>query len=281
MSPMLIQKMSPIPTFPIELRIKAGRIPVRWEVRETEGLEIRGTEGKVISKRKTERIFWPRVVETKWGDVKVREIDNPVDLRQELFRLANTNKSEEAALRFLNAVGAWRLSNYGDPAIDVWARGTFASGVVFGHREILRVRVEPVTLAELLSDTEHWYRLLSSLRRNPVVIKSAFKPPSPNSHHNERFLFAIESAALNTLPLSLEWHGKDPYVVVETLCAQELLVAAAWADVASRAEPQVCDRCKTRFTYPRKKKYCLGNCAHLVAQRDYKRRKADEKRKAK
>jgi hypothetical protein len=56
------------------------------------------------------------------------------------------------------------------------------------------------------------------------------------------------------LPVSLGWQGKDPYAVIETISAWELMIAAAWSDVVSRAEEQVCARCGTRFTVAPKEK---------------------------
>jgi len=57
------------------------------------------------------------------------------------------------------------------------------------------------------------------------------------------------------------------------------MIAAACSDVVSRAEKQVCARCGTRFTWPRKKKHCQWECEHLAAVGKYKRKKALEKLK--
>jgi hypothetical protein len=281
MSPIRSQKTAPISTFAIKLWIKAGRIPVRWEVRESHRPEVRDQTGRVVSKKETERLFWPQVEETKWRDVEISEIENPSDLRAELFRMFRTNKTEEAALRFLNKIGAWRLEEVkGDPTAWTWARGTFVSGT-FGRRHTLNAHVVPFTLEELLDETQYWYEILATISSpSKLKAKAAFRRPPPQSASpSELDLFASEAGFTNTLPVSLEWRGPDPHAVIETISAHEMLIASAWADVASQVQTQICARCKTRFASERKRKFCPGPCAHLDAQRDYKRREADKKRK--
>jgi hypothetical protein len=60
-------------------------------------------------------------------------------------------------------------------------------------------------------------------------LRSVFKQaPPPDARPHDHFSFSREAQFSNTLPVSLEWHGKDPYAVVEAITASELLVAAAW-----------------------------------------------------
>jgi hypothetical protein len=270
--------MSPIPSVPIALRIRSARIPVRWTVRESHRHEVCDVDGRVIDKGGVEKVFWPQVIE-KAGIVEMTEIEDPLDLRVQLFRMFNTNRTESAALEFLNRVGAWQIVEDGGKQ-ESWAEGTYAN-VTYGHRQVLGLRVVAVTLDDLLGDVKHWYRLLGTLR-NPTKLQAEFKQPPPtDARPYDLSMYALEAHFSNTLPVSLEWHGKDPYAVVETITASELMIAAAWADVVSRAEEQVCARCQTRFTWPRKKKYCLWECGHLVAVRNHKRKMALEKRKKK
>jgi hypothetical protein len=273
-----MHKMSPFPTVPIALRIRAGRIPVSWTMRDDYHPEVRDVDGRVIERRRTERVFWPKVETTKWGDAEVVDIEGPLDIRAQLFNIFNTNWNEKTALAFLEQVGAWRVANDGDPKTWTWAQGMFAS-VAYGHRQGLSIRVLPISSEDLRIETQYWYKLLGALK-NPAKLRAVFKqaPPSDARPH-DHFSFALEAQFNNTLPISLEWHGKDPYAVVETITASELMVAAAWADVVGRAEEQICARCGTRFTWPRKKKHCQWECGHLEAVRKYKRKKAIEKQK--
>jgi hypothetical protein len=254
-----MQKMSPIP---IALNVRSARIPIRWTVRKTQD---------------NEQLFWPQVV-GKGGNVEATEIADPLSLRAQLFNLLNTDRSEGAALSFLNRVGAWRLWDGGNR--ESWAEGTYVN-LNYGHRLAINGRVLPITLADLLRDTGHWYRLLGTLR-NPVKLRAVFKQPPPaDSRSSDRYLFALDAHLSNTLPVSLEWHGKDPFAVVETVTAWELMIATAWADVVSRAEDQLCANCGTRFTWPRKKKHCRLECGHSAAVRKYKRKRSLEKQKKK
>jgi hypothetical protein len=266
--------MSPIPTVPIALHIRAARIPIRWTVRDHTLHEMRAADGRVLQEGGVERVFWPQVETTKWGDVELTEIENPLEFRIKLFRFFNMNKTEAAALDFLQDIGAWRIVS--ETERERWAEGTYAN-VTHGHRKGVGLRMLPTTLPEILQAIEGWYRLLGN--HNPKKLEAQFKPPPPpDARVSERNLFAMEAQFVNTLPVSLEWHGKDPYAVIETISAWELMIAAAWSDVVSRAEKQVCARCGTRFTWPRKKKHCQYECGHLAAVGRYKRKKALEKR---
>lgn len=272
-----MQNMSPIPSVPIALHIRAARIPVHWTVRECPVEEVRDVGGRVLTKGGIERVFWPQVETTKWGDVELVEIEDPLDRRNQLFKVFNTSKTEAAALDFLHHIGAWRIEK--EISREEWAKGTYAN-VTFGHRQGIGLRALPVTLDEILRETGRWYRLLGI--HSPKKLEAEFKqPPPPDARPVDRDLYAMEAHFVNTLPVSLEWRGKDPYAVIETISAWELMIAAAWSDVVSRAEKQVCAACGTRFTWPRKKKYCRWECGHLAAVRTYKRKKALEKKQEK
>jgi hypothetical protein len=83
-------------------------------------------------------------------------------------------------------------------------------------------------LDDLRQESKYWYRLLRALS-NPQKLRSVFKQaPPPDARPHDHFSFSREAQFSNTLPVSLEWHGKDPYAVVEAITASELLVAAAW-----------------------------------------------------
>jgi hypothetical protein len=271
-----MQKMSPIQTVSIALHIRAARIPINWTVRESYQPEVRDVGGRVLAKRGVERVFWPQVKQ-KAGIVQVTEIEDPLERRIQLFKIFNKNRTEKAALDFLRCVGAWRAVE--DNNRESWAEGTYAN-VSYGHRQAIGLRVLPTTLDGMLRETERWYKLLGV--DDPKRLEAEFKQPHPSdARPADHASFAREAHFSNTLPVSLEWHGTEPYAVIETLSVWELMIAAAWTDVVSQTEEQVCARCTTRFTWPRKKKYCLGDCAHLEAVKTYKRKKALEKQKRK
>src|SRR5258708_1485254 len=162
-----MQKMSPIP---IAINIRAARIPVRWTVRESHLPEIRDVNGRVLAPGRSERVFWPEVIQ-KHGVTELTEIEDPLDLRAQIFKAFNSNRSEATALNFLNRVGAWKATE--EAIQESGAEGTYAN-VFYGHRQAIHFRVLPVTSEELWQDTEHWYKLLGSLR-NPTKLRAEFK----------------------------------------------------------------------------------------------------------
>jgi hypothetical protein len=85
------------------------------------------------------------------------------------------------------------------------------------------------------------------------------------------------------LPTHLECKG-SPHAVIQPITGRELLIAMAWIDLGG-SDFQVCQNCGIPFTWPHKRKFCSDNewgrpspCAHAVAQRMYRKRKADEKK---
>jgi hypothetical protein len=271
-----MQKMSPIPSFAITLDIRAGRIPVRWTIRDAKIVEQRDIDGRVIVAAAVQRVFWPQVQTIgKSHDAVVNDLEDALELRTALFRSLNARWNEESALALLNKVGAWRIEPSG--VREHWLEGTYAT-LAFRHRPAFGCRVVPVTLEDIQRDTEYWYGLLGTLGNTAKMKKAFAAPPPADAIPADQFAFATEAHFFNTLEVSLEWQGEHPRAVVEPLTASELLSAAAWADVVSRTDAQVCARCQTRFTWPRKKVYCLADCAHRVAVRTYKRKMAALKR---
>jgi hypothetical protein len=264
--------MSPISTFAIALEIRAGRIPVRWTARDHRVEELRDVDGRIIGKGRTERVLWPEVETAKGGDTEVSELDGPLDLQASLFKALNTNRSEKAALAFLDRGGAWRMVDGGVPEAEVWAKGTYTR-FAYRHRLALNMRVLPVTLDELWGEAEYWYRLQCSLGEPKKLKKERpfSQPPEANARPHDLFSYATEAHYANTMPVSLEWSGTDPRAVVEPVTATELLACAAWAGIAGKVPLYVCAGCKTRFASPRKRKYCLWECGHLEAVRNHKR----------
>jgi hypothetical protein len=251
-----MQKMSPIP---IAIKIRSARIPVRWQV--------------LVEKGK--RVFWPQVI----ADEHTEEIEDwtPLDLRASLFHTFNKNWNEDAALGFLNLIGAWAITGAGKR--EEWAQGTYTS-VMFGHRDLVGLRVLPLPVEEMRSDVAYWYKLQTA-RHVLTKLQAEFKQePRSDANYFDRLSFAADAQLRNTLPVSLEL-GKEPYAVIETITARELLIACSWLDAAGGLDVRVCAECATRFTSRRKTKYCRVECGHVVAVRNYKRKLALEKRKQK
>jgi hypothetical protein len=266
--------MSPISTFSVAVEIRPGRIPVRWTVRDHHIDEVRNVDGRVIEKGRNERVFWPQVEATKRGDVKTHEIEDPTDLRAVLFKAFRTNWEEKSILAFLDRIGAWQVVT--DDRRETWAKGRYAN-VAYRHRLLLNARVLPVTLHEVQRETDYWYQILGLLGNHAKLKEKVKSPPSDDARPCEHFAFAAEAQFSNTLPVSLEWYGREPRAVIAPITASELLAAAAWADIVGDTAAYVCAHCHTRFASPRKKKYCLGECGHNVAVRNYKRKCALEK----
>jgi len=271
-----MRKMSPLPAVSIAVRIRAWRIPVSWAVVESTRPELIDFDGRIVDKGGTERLFWPTVLRNRWNEIELLEIENPLDLRVKLFKVLNNNRSEDGALAFLNSVGAWDGRRLGHQ----WEDGTFVN-ISFGHRQVFGLRIIPFTLDGFFGDASRWYELLKALR-NPKKLKIEFRSPPPaDARPYDLAEYAGRASFDNTLPVSLEWQGKHPYAVIETITGCELMIAAAWTDVLSQSEDQVCAECKTRFSWPRKKKYCRWECGHLVAVRKYKRKLSRLKQKNK
>jgi len=269
-----MQNMSPMPPFAIALEIRAGRVPVQWTARDHHVEEVRDIDGRVLTKGGTERVLWPKVETTKWGDTVMQEIEDPSDIRAALFHSLNTKWTESGALSILNRLGAWQVWNEDGQEQD-WQKGTFAR-IAYRHRAEIKVRVLPVELDDMRRTTQYWYDLLGS-PKNSAKLKAAFRqPPREDATPAEQHSFAWEAKFTNTLPVSLEWVGREPRAVIETICASEILAAAAWADVAAGVPTQVCQRCNTRFSCKRKKKYCRWECGHAEAVMNYKRKRARE-----
>lgn len=273
-----MHKMSPISSIPIALHIRAWRIPIDWTVRESCRPQLKDVDGRILDEGGIERVYCPRLANNRWGKIEPTEIENPLELRVQLFKMLNAGPREEAVLAFLNSVGAWRVIQ--EDRHESWTEGSH-SDLMFGHRQITGMRALPLTLEDFRHDAKEWYGLLGVLH-NPAKLKAEFRQPPPaDARPSDLMMYSLRSHFANTLPVSLEWHGRDPYAVVETVTVWELMIAAAWADVVGRAEKQVCAYCKTRFTWHREKKYCSWDCGHYVAVRKYKRKIADQKRQEK
>ena len=266
--------MSPISTFSVAIDIQAGRIPVQWTVRDHELHEVGEVraDGVQVLTKATERVFWPQVRSDP--AVPLSDIDNPPALIAYLFRSLNTNWTEAAALAFLDAVGAWQITPAGTQ--ESWAKGTYAN-VTYRHRHE-HVRVVPITMDHFESVVSYWYRL-AGLLGNPAKLKREFKLPGADAKPGDDWLFAMKAKFSNTLPVSLEWSGKDPRGVIEPITGAEILAAYMWSNVAVGAGQQTCAYCHTRFLDSRKRKSCPdGKCARRAAQRNQKGRYAEARK---
>lgn len=180
--------------------------------------------------------------------------------------------SEAAALEFLDKIGIWTMGE-----VAPYADATFLSGA-FGYRFIGNERYPlPLTVEELWEYQERWKGLL----KNPEKLRRQFGPaPEPNARPFDQLNFALSSYFGNTLPIHLEWKRR-PHAVLQPITGHELLIATAWVDLVSGSEFQVCQKpdCGIPFTWYRKRMFCPdGSCAHVMAQRMYRKRKHEQKK---
>jgi hypothetical protein len=248
---------------PISLELRFLRIPTIWTRHKGVFHDERGEH--------TEYFFAPEVRQ----DVERRFVieDDPWKLRNEFLRMKHT---EEAALQFLEHVGVWNAVSGQEPQGNL--PKTALSGA-FGFR-LFHGSARPVSLEELWDEQESWNDKL----KNPAKLRAEFRPPpNDNDIPHEHISFAFDTHFANTLPTHLEWK-RSPQAVIQPITGRELLIATAWIDLVSGSEFQVCQNCGIPFTWPRKRMFCPPDewgrpspCAHVVAQRMYRKRKSEEK----
>ena len=237
---------------------------------------------------------WSLATDPRRGRVAVPVVDQsqkPVEidgweLRRRFQRMEQT---EEAALDFLEGVGLWEL-------LPCPAQSNRQIVGNFGSRFVQGVAPAGVQLSRLWNLQQSWLKLLS----DPVALKKRFGPPptakggsrfAEQMTHVDKVLFALQTENMNVLPLHIEWRRWDgklqAFGVVDTITGRELLVASVQFDLLRGAKFRICARsdCPVRFpvsTSDRKKKFCTWDCAHVVAERERRKRHLrEEKRNAK
>ena len=233
----------------------------------------------------------PKVDQRPERKLEVASAD-PRALRTEFLKLPH---SESAALSFLEKIGLWAAEWDSDVALRYYSTDAMKSesGDLlcgdFGYR-YFSGRPVPISIEELWAEQEHWRELLL----DPPQLRARF-PVAPNESAppSHKLWFATQTHFGNTLPVHLEWQKgsrQHAQAVVQPITGHELMIAAAWVDLVSGSQVQICQRpdCGTPFTYYRKTMYCppdkitgVSACAHVMAQRDYKKREDAKKERAK
>ena len=106
------------------------------------------------------------------------------------------------------------------------------------------------------------------------------KSPAPSAKSIQKLFFALQTAKMNELPLHLEWKRGGAFAVVETITGWEMLVATTHLDLLRHADFKNCARADCAIPFPRlsghNQIYCGPECAHVVAQRELRKRKKRE-----
>jgi hypothetical protein len=218
---------------------------------------------------------------------KLTVIDDPWEIRDRFLRLQHTEKD---TLAFLTQIGVWKAVE--DQNANAASAGKMLLDGYLGHR-LFFGRALPITLEELWARQTFWKNLLS----DPDRLRGEFPPPPPpTAAPFEKAEFASKAAALNTLPLHIDWQlqkrrhpdsGRvrtaiEPQGVIEPFTLWELLVATTHIDLLGQAKFQTCQRpdCAIPFT-GRKRDYCCWYCGHLQSVRRGRQKRRKEKKRGK
>ena len=232
------------------------RIPAEWSLEKD-------TQGRLVAV--------PAVPQVR--SVKAPEIDG-WRLRRRFLQLKPGDR--KAAFQFLQEVGVWQAES--DPRASLEAGNKLLSGA-FGAR-VFNGRVPSVPLNDLWREQQWWLKTL----RDPRALKTRFgPPPGESAKSGQKLSFGLQTATLNEMPIHIEWKRGGSVGVVETITGREIMVATTHLGLLHDAHFRNCARADCRIPFPRlsdhKPIYCSMECAHVIAQRELrKRRKKEEKR---
>src|SRR5215469_14683407 len=240
------------------------RIPTRWEIRQTEEKSwyeryefnqlFDRRKGEHRRKRKLISVAVPSFSHNRDGTLAIPHLGlKPVavdgwQIRNHFLRM---KQDEESALRFLEDVGLWTISEGGMPSTE-------------GHQGILRgwlgtryldVWADPIPVSHVWRTQDFCRELLG----NPAQLRTEFTSSRP---------WYFDKA----LPMHLEWHGKYPIAVLQAITFTEMMAATFQFDLARRARFRYCKRPDCNIPFPvitkHHKVYCSWPCAHLEAVRN-------------
>jgi len=232
------------------------RIPTQWSLEKD-------TQGRLIAV--------PAVPQVR--SVKLSKIDG-WDLRRRFLQLKPGNR--KAAFEFLQEVGVWYAES--DPRASVEEGSKLLSGS-FGAR-LFNGRALPVPLDNFLRGQQGWLKTL----RDPQALKKKFgAPPSESAKSGQKLSFGFQTAALNQMPMHIEWRRGGPVGVVETITGLEMMVATTHLGMLHDTHFRNCARADCRIPFPRlsdhKQIYCSKECAHVMAQRELRKREKKEQKR--
>jgi len=236
----------------LALEVRFFRIPIQWELRQTQD--------------SNEAVAVPQVDS---NSEKVTEIDG-FDVRRQFFQL---KPDPESALGFLASVGAWNIVEDKRPTVGP---GEDLLSGCFGSRYFVG-KALPVLLSDLWSEQKRCMHLL----RNHSELKARFGPLPRNAPPYRRVEFATQTKFFNELPVHVEWRRGRPFGVAEIITGRELLMATMHVDLLRGAAIRNCARKDCGIPFPvisgHQRKFCDWSCAHVVAVR--KARENERKRK--
>lgn len=234
------------------------RIPIGWSLEKD-------TQGRLVAV--------PAVPQVR--SVKLSTIDG-WDLRRRFLRLKPRDR--KAAFQFLQEVGVWHVEP--DPKASLEKGNKLLSGA-FGAR-VFNGWVLPVLLDDFLRGQQGWLKTL----RDPQALKKRFgAPPGESANSGQKLSFGLQTATLNQMPMHIEWRRGGALGVIETITGREIMVATTHLGMLHDVHFRNCARADCRIPFPRlsdhKQIYCSTECAHVMAQRELrKRRKEEQKRLA-
>jgi hypothetical protein len=92
--------------------------------------------------------------------------------------------------------------------------------------------------------------------------------------------FGMQTARMNELPMHIEWERGGAFAVVDTITGWEMMVATSHLALLRHAKFKSCARKDCGIPFPslsgHNQIYCSPECAHVVAQRELRKRKKRE-----
>jgi hypothetical protein len=275
----------------VQLRVDVRylRIPAQWYVEEIPASDIRpdpsttsqptdapyfrerfigfedgwgrtDVRGVKIPARKSDSPDWqyalvPVVDQSAWEAVEL----DPFDLRTQFLKLDIDDQKKTTD--FLSNIGVWNINEQvGTDSMRI--ERTVGQRYVSGFASAFPV-------GDLRLAQERARRQMESLEKDPKRLRAEFRQ--------------LEQQAGNPLrmpPLYFEWRG-DPAAIVQPITGHEMLNVTLQFDLITDAGVYVCEKCTTRFTSDRKRRYCSDLCMKASAQQAMRVRNREKRDKGK
>lgn len=284
----ITQDVSPR-SVPLRVDVRYLRIPAKWYVEEIPASQIRpepsttsrqsdapyfrerfigfedgwgrtNVRGEKIPARKSDAPDWlyalvPAVDQSAWEAVEL----DPFDLRTQFLKLDIDDQKKTTD--FLSNIGVWNINEQvgtGSMRIERTVGQRYVSGFA-----------STFMVGDLKLAQERTRRQMEWLEKEPNRLRAEFR--------------RLEQGAGNPLrmpPLHFEW-GVEPKVVVQPVTGHEMLSVTLQFDLVTDAGVYVCEKCMTRFTSDRKRRYCSDLCMKASAQQAMRVRNREQRDKGK